>query len=54
LNELMALNASFLVERAKLPAFDRELEAIHAEAGYRLKLDCVGPLPPYSFVDLRL
>jgi len=54
LNELMALNASFLVERAKLPSFDRELEAIHAEAGHRLRLDCVGPLPPYSFVDLQL
>jgi hypothetical protein len=38
----------------ELPAFDRELEAIHAEAGHRLQLDCVGPLPPYSFVDLRM
>jgi hypothetical protein len=50
----MALNASFLVERAKLKKFDRRLEKLQAAAGHRLKFDCVGPLAPYSFVDLRL
>lgn len=54
LRDLMALNASFLVDRAKLSTFDRTLEKLHTKVGHRLQFDCVGPLPPYSFVDLRL
>jgi len=54
LTELMVLNASFLVERAKLAAFDRLLEQINASNGSRMTFDCVGPLPPFSFADLRL
>jgi hypothetical protein len=54
LSDLMALNASFLVDRGNMPAFDKEVERIHAQVGEYIKLDCVGPLPPYSFVDLRL
>ena len=42
------------VLHGSLIAFDRELEAIHAESKHRLQLDCVGPLPPYSFVELRM
>lgn len=53
-SELMVLNASLLVAAAKLKSFDRVLEAIHKEVGARMTFDCVGPLPPYSFVDLRL
>jgi len=51
---LMVLSASLLVERAKLPTFDRQLATLQAEIGDFIKLDCVGPLPPYSFVDLRV
>ena len=54
LSDLMALNASFLVDRARMPSFDKEIERIHTQVGEYIKLDCVGPLPPYSFVDLRL
>jgi hypothetical protein len=54
LADLMVLNASFLVEREKLPAFDQALERISAEARDLLTFDCVGPLPPYSFTDLRI
>lgn len=54
LRDLMALNASFLVERKQLGKFDRMLEKLHAEVSHRLQFDCVGPLAPYSFVDLRL
>jgi len=54
LADLMVLNASFLVERAKLPAFDRLLERVNASKGSRMTFDCVGPLPPFSFADLRL
>ena len=54
LNDLMVLNASFLVDRAMLPQFDRTLEKVDAQVGHRMQLDCVGPLPPYSFAELRL
>ena len=54
LRDLMALNASFLVDRAKLKKFDRRLEEINAAVGHRMEFDCVGPLAPYSFVDLHL
>jgi hypothetical protein len=54
LSDLMALNASFLVDRERMPSFDKELERVHAQVGEYIKLDCVGPLPAYSFVDLRL
>lgn len=52
--DLMVLNASFLVERGKVPQFDKILAAINAESRHRLTFDCVGPLPPYSFADLRV
>jgi len=54
LRDLMALNASFLVERKRLTMFDRTLEKLNAAVGHRIQFDCVGPLAPYSFVDLRL
>ncbi|MEA2708200.1 MAG: hypothetical protein QOF78_801 [Phycisphaerales bacterium] len=54
LRDLMALNVSFLVDRSKLKKFDRVLEKLNAEVGHRIEFDCVGPLAPYSFVDLRL
>src|SRR5688572_4905347 len=53
-SDLMVLNASFLVEQKSLPKFDRVLEKVNAEAGHLMRFDCVGPLPPYSFADLRL
>lgn len=54
LRDLMALNASFLIERKKLSRFDRTLEKLNAAVGHRIQFDCVGPLAPYSFVDIRL
>ena len=54
LTDLMVLNASFLVGRAMLPKFDRTLEIATRETRDRMTFDCVGPLPPFSFVDLRL
>jgi hypothetical protein len=53
-SDLMVLNASFLVDRNGMPRFDQALEAIKDDAGERMQLECVGPLPPYSFVDLRI
>ena len=53
-SDLTVVNAALLVERKALPRFDRALEKLSAAQAGRLRLDCVGPLPPYSFVDLRL
>lgn len=53
-NELMLLNASLLVNREELPEFDRILARLQKGQADRIQFDCVGPLPPYSFVDLGL
>ena len=51
-HEQMVLNVSALVERARLDEVARELETVAREIAPRLVLRTVGPLPPYSFVDL--
>jgi hypothetical protein len=48
--ERVALNASFLVERDRIPEFDERVDEIgRAQAG-RLRFKYTGPLPPHSFV----
>jgi len=47
------LNASFLVDRAHLPAFDGQVRAA-AAAHPEMAVRYVGPLPPYSFADPEL
>ena len=54
LRDLMALNASFLVDRAKLKKFDRRLAELQSQAAPRLQFDCIGPVAPFSFVELKL
>ena len=51
-HEQMVLNVSILVERARLDEVSRELEKLSQEITPRLTLRSVGPLPPYSFVEL--
>jgi hypothetical protein len=53
-SDLVVLNGSFLVERRRLERFDRALEHAAAEAGQVMQLNCIGPLPPYSFAAIRL
>lgn len=53
-SDLTVMRASFLVARRDVERFDRVLEALQAEAGASVKLSCVGPLPAYSFVDVRV
>jgi len=53
-SELAVLRASFLVDRAGLQRFDRTLEGIQTKAGDTIRFACVGPLPPYSFAELRI
>jgi hypothetical protein len=54
LTDLMIVNASFLVDRDRIDDFDarvRRLGAVHAD---RLVFQYVGPLPPYSFVNISV
>jgi hypothetical protein len=52
LNDSMLLNAAFLVERAREEEFDGAVYGLgEAQAG-RLIFNYVGPLPPYSFINL--
>ena len=53
-SELTVLRASFLVAREQLDRFDRSLDRLRVEAGDSIQFSCVGPLPPYSFVDMRI
>lgn len=52
-DERIALNASFLVPRTGIDAFDEAVDAVgRAQAG-RMRLKYTGPLPPHSFVQLE-
>jgi len=51
-HERMAVNASFLVERARLAEFDRAVEEVGRRQAGRIRLRYTGPLPPHSFVEL--
>lgn len=51
-HERVALNASFLVERARLERFDEILDEIAARNAGRMRFKYTGPLPPHSFVQL--
>ena len=48
------LNLAFLVEKAHVDDFDRQLEALSAELSPPIRFKLTGPLPPYSFVDVPL
>lgn len=52
-DELM-INASFLIDEGKLGEFERALDALDAKTGGRFNIKYVGPLPPYSFVGMRV
>ena len=53
-HERMALNASFLVDRDRRKAFDKELDSFAADQGGRLRFKYTGPLAPHSFVELAV
>jgi hypothetical protein len=53
-HERMAVNASFLVDRAARKALDAELDRIAAEQGGRMRFKYTGPVAPHSFVELAM
>lgn len=52
LGDAMVLNAAFLVEKLKQPAFDRAVEWLNSRYGEQLHLKYVGPIPPFNFVEI--
>jgi hypothetical protein len=49
-----AFNLAFLVERERHEDFDHAVAHLRDQLGERIDLRYVGPLPPYSFVDIDL
>ena len=54
MHEHMAVNASFLVDQAKLADFDRAVDELGSEEAQRIRFRYTGPLPPHSFVELSV
>ena len=52
LMDMMLLNASFLVNKSRVREFDRQVDELDEEYGQRMKLNYVGPVPPFNFVEL--
>lgn len=52
LSDTMLLNAAFLVEREREPEFDEAMDRLAEVHAGRLVFNYVGPLPPYSFINL--
>lgn len=50
----LVMNVSFLVAKEKLGLFDRALDSMDAKTGGRFTIKYIGPLPPYSFVEMRM
>lgn len=53
-SERMALNAVVFLKADELPGFERSLEELQDELRERMLFKCVGPTPPYNFVELNL
>lgn len=51
--EFAAVDLSLLVERGRVEEVARALDGLGREVTPPLRIALVGPLPPYSFVDLR-
>lgn len=49
-----AFNLAFLVERDRVEPFSAAVRGFAEEAGERLRIRYIGPLPPYSFADVEL
>jgi hypothetical protein len=54
LSERMALNVALLMKATNQKKFEQALNALDAEEGSRMTFKCVGPVPPYNFVEITL
>ena len=54
MDERMVANVALLVDRSGREALDRRLSELDDKFQGRLRLRCVGPLPPYSFATVEV
>lgn len=54
INDMMILNAAFLVSRDRVSAFDEHIRELTETSAGRLIVRYAGPLAPYHFVDLAV
>jgi len=54
MDDKMAANFAFLINKARHKDFEMKVEALNAEFNEKLNFRCVGPLPPYSFYTLEI
>ncbi len=52
--ERMMFTAALLLKAPKQAAFEKALNALDKEWSERLMFKCVGPVPPYNFVEITL
>ena len=52
--EDMVAHAAFLIDKGWLKEFDNAVEEVGEEFKERIQIHYVGPLPPFSFVNLQL
>lgn len=50
--DLMVLNASFLVDKQQIPAFEAQIDSLRQAQAGRLIFQYSGALPPYNFVSI--
>ncbi|EFO79421.1 Gas vesicle synthesis GvpLGvpF [Oscillochloris trichoides DG-6] len=54
LTDRMVVNAAFLLKREDEARFDAAVRDLDAQFGTRMLFKCVGPVPPYNFVNLTM
>lgn len=51
--EEMILNGAYLISKEKVPQFEKEAEGLQNKYGkIGLEITCIGPWPPYNFVEI--
>ncbi len=54
MDDKMAANFAFLINKNNHKDFERVIEELNAQFNEKLNFRCVGPLPPYSFYTLEI
>ena len=54
MDDKMAANIAFLINKTKHKDFEMKVEGLNIEFNEKLNFRCVGPLPPYSFYTLEI
>jgi len=50
----LVLYGSFLVDKKRLDQFDQAVDRLEEENRERVRVRYIGPMPPYSFADVRM